>query len=402
MQRSGQPSPQSPEPPANPAQGPWQKPQGAKRHGILVIHGIGEQRRGDTLHTFLNGFHNYLHTKVGWQKGAEGHGQIDLDTDLPAGQARVIFRDGKAIDEFLIREVWWAKTCPPLDFWRVLQWLIRHLNAPFRIDSRWRHLWTYLFLVWGIPALLLALLAVFAVLQFLQWWPFLRGPLNSLSQHLQKAASAFLVGSVGDVATYTMDLVYANEIRQVLEHEIDWMAAQDQQVDDIHIVAHSLGSLIAYEVLARTYRRGVDAGELKGRIRTFFSVGSPLDKVPWFLAPEHTYRFPVDFPDITWVNIYTAYDLVSDKLRYYGQQPQNVLVTNKEFPPFALLQDHSGYWRNFEVEDLFLRQMASIDLLSNPVKRPKGLPHEFRRWLTAEGQKEEERRREAKAPPPSP
>lgn len=384
-----------------PADEAWKKPQGAKRHGLLVVHGMGEQPKGETLHSFLNGFYNYLHTKVGCEIGPRGHGQIDLDTDLASGQARVVFRDADATDEFLIREVWWAKTIPPLDFWRVLQWLIRHLRAFLRIGfHRFRgRPWELPFLL-CVPVLLLVLLALFAAIQVLQWWPFLRGPLNSLTRHLQKAGSTFLVGSVGDVATYTMDLVYANEIRQVLEREIDWMARQEQEVDDIHLLGHSLGSLIAYEVLAQTYRREVDQGALKTRIRTFFSVGSPLDKASEFLAPEHKYRFAGDFPNITWINIYTAYDLVSDRLCRYAERPQNVLVTNKEFPPLALARDHSSYWRNFEVIELVLRTVASSPMLKTCVKHPKGLRWEIERFRKAL-RREKEQRPQVSAPPPS-
>lgn len=42
----------------------WQKPEHATRHGLLIIHGIAEQKRGDTLHAFLNDFYNYIHAKV--------------------------------------------------------------------------------------------------------------------------------------------------------------------------------------------------------------------------------------------------------------------------------------------------------------------------------------------------
>lgn len=34
----------------------WRKPERANRHGLLIIYGIGDQKRGDTLRAFLNDF----------------------------------------------------------------------------------------------------------------------------------------------------------------------------------------------------------------------------------------------------------------------------------------------------------------------------------------------------------
>lgn len=359
----------------------WPKPSGATRHGLLIIHGIGEPKPGDTLHLFLNNFYNYIHAKVSWQQGRSGQEQIALNSDLVGQKARVLFHDnGSGVsDEFIVREVWWAKAFPPLDFWRIVQWLVwqvaRIISMIFRGDARWRQAWTYLVLWWLIPATLLGLLLLFVLPAILQWLPVLRGLLNALSLRLQRTGAAFLVGNIADVATYALDLVYASEIRQCLEREIDWMK---DHVDDLHIVGYSLGSLVGYEVLSRTYHPRIEKGDLQGKLRTFITMGSPLDKVHWFLKPEHYHRFSHDLPAaVRWVNLYTAYDLVADRLRRYPQ-PTNVLITNKEFPLFALAQDHVTYWQNYQVMEWVLRLSATTPVLGEPEGDPKGLRRKAR------------------------
>lgn len=360
-----------------PDYGRWERIPGAARHGVLVVHGIGDPRPGDILHGFFNGLYNYVHAKVVSQRGYAAQAGVSMHTDLAGQRARVVVGDPETgeVDDLIIREVWWAKAFRPLDFWRVLQWLTRQTLRVARLvvrgDARWRQLWTYLILWWLVPLALLVPLLLMVAPALLQWFPVLRGPLNSLSQRLQKLGSTFLVGSVGDIATYTLDILYASEIRQVLEREVEWM---EPFVDDIHVVSHSLGSLIAYEVLSRTMRTAVEEGSLQGRLRTLITAGSPLDKVSWFLKPEHRYRFARDLPPgIRWVNLYTAYDLVADKLARYGSRPTNALLVNKEIPFLAIAQDHVTYWQNYEAMEHVLRCVASSAVLSSPVSRPKGL-----------------------------
>lgn len=97
-----------------PDYGQWQKREHASQHGLLIIRGIGEQKRGDTLHAFLNDFYNYIHAKVSWRRGREGQRHIALTTDLIGQKARIVFRDAQsgAADEFIVREVSWAKAFP--------------------------------------------------------------------------------------------------------------------------------------------------------------------------------------------------------------------------------------------------------------------------------------------------
>lgn len=365
-----------------PDYGQWQKREHASRHGLLIIHGIGEQKRGDTLHAFLNDFYNYIHAKVSWRRGREGQRHIALTTDLIGQKARIVFRDAQSgvADEFIVREVWWAKAFPPLDFWRVVQWLVREVarivSLIVRRDARWRQAWTYLALWWLIPGVLLTFLLIFLIPAVLQWLPVLRGFFNVLSQRLRKMGATFLVGGVGDLVTYSLDLLYASEIRHALEREIDWMK---DHVDDMHVVGHSLGSLVGYEVLSRTYRRKIESGDLQGKVRSLITVGSPLDKVHWFVKPEHYYRFTRDLPgSIQWVNIYTAYDLVADRLSRFSGRPTNVLVTNKEIPFFALAQDHVAYWQNYQVMEWILRYSATTTVLKDPEEVPKGLRRKAR------------------------
>ena len=167
-------------------------------------------------------------------------------------------------------------------------------------------------------------------------------------------AADFLVNVVGDVQVYATDWVYSTEIRQRFEAEVAELVNREDDVTDIHVIGHSLGSLIAYESLSRTLPE-----ELTGKIKTFVSVGSPLDKIDLFVGGAHRFRFESALGNgITWVNIYSATDLISDHLEKYGDRPRNIRVGNK--PIYLFLKEHSAYWQNPDVMQEIVSKISSI------------------------------------------
>lgn len=202
---------------------------------------------------------------------------------------------------------------------------------------------------------------------------------------LGRIARFLVVESVGDIEVYMSDTVLAAQIRQVVEETITYFTLEEGEegwkADKIHVIGHSLGSVICFEVLTRTLPE-----EIRGQVSTFFSAGSPLDKIEWFVrrpeyAPEslksavrgtgprkqinvlqqqvalaltevqresyfdYSYRFHEHMRDIPWYNIRGTSDPVCGEINeektWFDPIPLDAVVTNVN----STLRDHSNYWR---------------------------------------------------------
>jgi hypothetical protein len=166
------------------------------------------------------------------------------------------------------------------------------------------------------------------------------------------------------------------------------------------VVGHSLGSLVAYDMLNGLFKEDHEGGgalrvaERTGLLLTF---GSPLDKTAYVFAARRTSAggfqdalAAVSQPMIVsfesrphrWVNIYSPDDLISGRLDYYDDEapekeeerkaalaaePQR--IENRVDPEACTpLAAHNEYWRNIEfTEQLFHAVRA-------PVTVPIGAP----------------------------
>lgn len=356
-------------------------------NGLIVIHGIGEQERGDTLRAFTNGLYGYMHFK-GERTGVDfAHRDLSLTTSSDSSgrptQTRIRYSPAETPGEqIVLEEVHWQEQFKAVQLTQVIVWLFQIAKSRFTADRRWFYLmdgFIIMPLVMILGAALLALL--FVVPLALQYIPVSRPAVNAIIARIQQWAIGFLVRSVGDVAVYSKDFTYASTIRRPLEDLIHDMA-NDQNIEHIHIIGHSLGAVIGFEVLSRTYEtRGW--GELPSKVSSFFSVGSPLEKVEWFIGKRHLWRLGDRIPErVRFFNIYTRFDPIADKLtkpRYQGVRNLPP-VTNKEFPPYAVFQDHTSYWENYEVMEYILRSVSVSEAFQPSLGRPNGLA--LRRSLT--------------------
>jgi len=95
-----------------------------KRRGIVVVHGIGSQNRADQLDIFTEPLVRFLGTAV-------GHDNIELNVKVPIetddiSWATVRIKDGPTVlEEWHIREAWWARSFKPSGAQSVLGWGIR-------------------------------------------------------------------------------------------------------------------------------------------------------------------------------------------------------------------------------------------------------------------------------------
>jgi len=92
---------------------------------------------------------------------------------------------------------------------------------------------------------------------------------------------------------------------------------------EIHVVAHSLGTVIAYHALTGYSHEtvNVDATPPPMRVCSLYTIGSPLEKIRFIwptLIRERPLAFKVapSWPSLTWENFHDRLDFVSGKLRH--------------------------------------------------------------------------------------
>ncbi len=194
-------------------------------------------------------------------------------------------------------------------------------------------------------------------------------------------ASAFirklLVQYLGDVAAYVMPYrldsfaAVRTEIKARVYGAIRAIYAMQRvdgrgpEYDQVIVVAHSLGSVIAYDALNQLALEEEGAAQkldIAGRTALFLTFGSPLDKTAFIFALQggeasaarETVAASVqplirsyDYRPRRWVNIYSPWDIISGHLDLYdlpdSDDPR--CVENCPDPDAAtLLIAHTEYW----------------------------------------------------------
>lgn len=144
-----------------------------------------------------------------------------------------------------------------------------------------------------------------------------------------------------DLPLYLGD-AYGNQIRDRVESEIQRTA---KGTDGIVVVGHSLGSVIAHDVVAKLL-----AEPSPPPIRALVTMGSPLEWVTTLRRNTKgisaIYTIPESFE---WINFYNKSDPVPIK-RALSEETfpgvENVLVPTKDKNPLAA---HSAYWTDTKV-----------------------------------------------------
>lgn len=182
----------------------------------------------------------------------------------------------------------------------------------------------------------------------------------------------FLVQYLGDVAAYVepyrLDRFNAlrEQIKQCTFDAADAIyraSAPDgaPMYDRVVIMAHSLGSVVAYDVLNMLLRTDLPRGgtiDVAKRTRALITFGSPLDKIAFLFSQHHaspthvalaaTVQPLVQMPQWRpqWINIYSRNDIISGNLDYFDDGVQSC-VDNKQDPEASTpLAAHTEYWRN--------------------------------------------------------
>ncbi|MEK6375418.1 MAG: hypothetical protein AABO58_22300 [Acidobacteriota bacterium] len=180
-------------------------------------------------------------------------------------------------------------------------------------------------------------------------------------------ARGFFVQFIGDVAAYVEPhrVDKFNDLRDRIKScvfetsEAIYRMTDSAGVlryDRVAIVAHSLGSVIAYDTLNALIRSDhASKLEITARTTALITFGSPLDKIAYVFGLQRA----TDTQDAlaatvqpliqdvrhrpTWINIHSANDIISGGLDYYG----GAGLTNVPDPDATIpLAAHVEYWEN--------------------------------------------------------
>jgi hypothetical protein len=255
--------------------------------GVLFVHGIGQQRRGDTLLAAGEALHEWLsrwYSRGQLASGAWG-GVLTHDPEDPRAPAHVMvsISDKEVFPKWLVAESWWAESFAPPSFNDLAIWgffampwsLQSHFGARCRrslrrvrdATGRWQSLGRVIRLSFDVLLLLLAyvllvpLVMVVLLLAGIGAIPVRR--IRAFVGSLQRA----IAGGLGDSYALLTSHVQAAAIRETVARDIRWLVAK---CDRVAVVAHSQGAAITHRVL-----RG---GEATG-VSQFISVGSGLNKL---------------------------------------------------------------------------------------------------------------------------
>jgi hypothetical protein len=299
--------------------------------GVLFVHGIGAQRRGDALVQCATALHRWLR---GWLRPElfETPFAIDLvdasiaesGPDHPA-QVRIIFRQGNQVSRFswLLAESCWFETYRRPSFFEFVVWALRVLPLAVVVHflPRYRRAWnafkastealeskvltprqfaaiteglglapdtklqdvaqqkvleTYRdTMMWRCLTIQLKLALVPAAALVIQLLlvavailAILPGPTRSLARWVQLKLSATL----GDSYLFVESPLTGAAIASRVKKDLEWLASR---CDRIIVVAHSQGAAVAYSAVQREFW----GGSVPKKLHALVTYGSGLRKL---------------------------------------------------------------------------------------------------------------------------
>ena len=155
----------------------------------------------------------------------------------------------------------------------------------------------------------------------------------------------FVQDQIGDFYTFMWDDIQAVHVRGSVATAIHFLVDK-RQCERIAVIAHSQGTVVAYDALCS----GAVLPEDLARVKTFVTFGSALNNA-WDkrLVPSRTLRVREPLPaSMRWINVWSAYDPVTGgQLRtppHIRPPDEELEVTNW----MNVILDHGGYFVNRE------------------------------------------------------
>ncbi len=367
------------------------------RRGIVLVHGVGNQRRAEQLDWVVEDLVECLGRWLGrdrvhlaaWTSPDDrgvAHASIHLHTSGTAEPDEV----------WEVREAWWARSFRPSNSGTVLGWAVSAFITYARQVWYWvgeRNLgrivgrppdrqgsgvwqvasagtWLYALAelaVWAVYAVLFALLYAVSCILILPVYVFLALPALLIWPdavgRIQRAVVNRLTGGIGDqqamtnrhVAVAGASQVVCHALRPFLDPEV--LARSGDVYDTVTIVAHSGGCVVSYVALASPVVAGWLEREPHGRRVSWVTAGSGLN-LAWRMRAKRKDRDLAYWSGkihdrVNWIDVYARYDPVppgeapADMVRQIlGRAPGpyvSVRVANHDWP----LTEHGGYWGNY-------------------------------------------------------
>jgi hypothetical protein len=359
---------------------------GATRVGVVFVHGIGQQSESYTVREFGGPLLRWLQ---------EWHKRRGLDfgvasSDLTYGElaerparftVELAAADGHPAQTWVFAEAWWASrlSAPNLDemtWWGLKSAVVRCLNLAQVVVESFRKLpqspkaiievvSSVLLFVGYVSAAVLSIPLILGLFVLAQ----IPGPVERAVMGLRN----FVQDQIGDFYTFMWDDIQAVHIRGSVAAAIHFLV-EKRQCERIAVIAHSQGTVVAYDALCSGAVLPADLA----RVKTFVTFGSALNNA-WDkrLVPERTSRVRDPLPpSIRWINVWSAYDPVTGgQLRtppHIRPPDEDIEVTNW----MNVILDHGGYFTNREE---FLSRLAQE--LESPGARDRS------RFFPSDGEK---------------
>lgn len=376
--------------------------------GIFVVHGIGEQLWTETAALLRSGFEEALSTIACWQKKQK----IDkTDTKIPppfvfegywANYENIKETFQKDWQRFNERErsffthLWKIRT---LSVTRTLFWFLKQqfrLLSPCMLKKVGLFVW-----ILYLPFQLVSIAALFFAL--MRHPKIITGFLGDVRLYLEPK------GLVEEAIVQRIDYLVGKSFLRMIG--LDWnfhtltpeqlIEASGQRISFERVVwvAHSLGTVISYNVLSDLFQRvselegNGDSEQKKGvehfkkALRRFVTMGSPLDKVaflfgdslkPW---PKGSRRALINGGETLeknqpeeqrewWINFYHVLDPVSDGISSPilcdKEPPANFHISPWRIPGLA----HLAYWKDKKTLRFILGRTYGKTYLHDKEYRP--------------------------------
>ncbi len=311
-------------PPAEPAPpGPAALPASGKvrpRIGIVFVHGMGEQQRGDTLTQMGDAVSEWIRRAVQDNPDVDfsirhavlrSGEHLDSDEEISLGATAHVTiriadrRDEGRTQEWLLAESWWADVFRPATFGETAIWTIavgpsvitgQLVNMVRRLifeDRSWTHgnlvslvllplrlvVAVLLTVVALVAAALLTPLAILLLALSLIPLPFV--------SDFAKGVSANLAGSFGDLLVLVRSPIRFAAMAERVRQDIDLVG---RRCDEMFVVAHSQGSAVAWHAIRRVAaaRAAAGQGAPPPTLTRFVSFGQALRKL------KALYRFSTE------------------------------------------------------------------------------------------------------------
>ena len=265
--------------------------------GILFVHGMGEQERGDTITHMGDALTEWLRKYLGHDGFRLQDATLRSREGVAAGttshansgraNATVILGAHENVQEppeqWLLAESWWADAFRPASFGELAAWAIgvgpwliasqasgleQRLVRPGRSIARRvfdGFVFVLLMVIAGLVAAVITPLAIALLLLSLIPIPFV----SAFAQRIARN----LAGSFGDLLVFVRSPVRFAAMAERVRQDIEWL---DTECDRIMVVAHSQGSAVAWHAIRRTAQR--DQSQ-RARIELFLTFGQAFRKL---------------------------------------------------------------------------------------------------------------------------